>query len=107
MDRYAPNFYYFLFQSLKHTHTDFSAVADQDYFSVIDMSMILSAGMQSGLEIPVELINDPIFENNEVFQGKLTIIRGERVSLSPGTVDATIINDDGMYTCIILLVAYF
>ena len=33
-----------------------------------------------------------------MFQGKLTIISRERVSLSPGTADATIIEDDGMYT---------
>ena len=32
-----------------------------------------------------------------MFQGTLTIISGERVSLSPGTADATIIKNDGMY----------
>ena len=49
------------------------------------------------IQIAVDLINDPIFENNEMFQGTLTIISGERVSLSPGTADATIIEDEGMY----------
>ena len=58
------------------------------------MSMILSAGMQSGLEIPVELINDPIFE---MFQGTLIIVSGDRVSLGPNTANATIIEDKGMY----------
>ncbi len=52
--------------------------------------------MQS-INISVELINDPIFENNEMFQGILTIISGERVSLSPSTANATIIEDDGVY----------
>ncbi len=79
-----------------HTHTDFAALAGVDYISVINMPIILSAGMQS-INISVDLNNDPIFENNEMFQGILTIISGERVSLSPGTADATIINDEGMY----------
>ena len=71
-------------------------MAGLDYTSIINMPIILSAGMQS-INISVELINDPIFENNEMFQGILTIISGERVSLSPGTANATIIEDDGMY----------
>ena len=49
------------------------------------------------IQIAVDLINDSIFENDEMFQGTLTIISGERVSLSPGTADATIIEDEGMY----------
>ena len=52
--------------------------------------------MQS-IDISVELNPDQIFENNEMFQGTLTIVSGERVSLSPGTANATIIEDDGMY----------
>ncbi len=65
-------------------------MAGLDYTS-INMPIILSAGIQSGLEISVELMSDPIFENNEMFQGKLTIISGDRVSLSPGTANTTII----------------
>ena len=76
-------------------HTDFAAMAGVDYTSVINMPIIPSASMQS-IDISVELINDTIFENNEMFQGILTIISGERVSLSPGTADATIIEDEGM-----------
>ena len=54
------------------------------------------------IEISVELRDDLIFENNEMFQGTLTIISGERVSLSPGTANATIIEDEGMYiSCIV------
>ncbi len=71
-------------------------MAGLDYTSIINMPIILSAGMQS-INISVELINDPIFENNEMFQGILTIISGERVSLSPSTANATIIEDDGVY----------
>ena len=78
------------------THTDFAAMAGLDYTSIINMPIILSAGMQT-IQIAVELINDTIFENNEMFQGILTIISGERVSLSPGTANATIIEDEGMY----------
>ena len=52
--------------------------------------------MQS-IDISVELNPDQIFENNEMFQGTLTIVSGERVSLGPGTANATIIEDDGMY----------
>ncbi len=78
------------------THTDFAAMGGLDYTSIINMPIILSAGMQS-INIPVDLINDLMFENNEMFQAILTIVSGERVSLSPGTADATIIEDDGMY----------
>ena len=79
-----------------HTCTDFVALAGLDYTSIINMPIILSAGMQS-IDIAVELNPDQIFENNEMFQGTLTIISGERVSLSPGTANATIIEDEGMY----------
>ena len=71
-------------------------MAGVDYTSIMNMPIILSAGMQT-IQIAVELINDTIFENNEMFQGTLTIISGERVSLSPGTANATIIEDEGMY----------
>ncbi len=71
-------------------------MAGVDYTSVINMPIILSAGMQT-IQIVVDLNNDPIFENNELFQGTLTIISGERVSLSPGTANATIIEDESMY----------
>ncbi len=49
------------------------------------------------IQIAVNLTNDQIFENNEMFQGILSIISGESVSLSPGTAEATIIEDEGMY----------
>ena len=62
--------------------------------------------MQS-IDISVELNPDQIFENNEVFQGILTIISGERVSLSPGTANATIIEDEGMYMYIHMHYAVF
>ena len=52
--------------------------------------------MQS-IDISVDLNPDQIFENNEMFQGTLTIVSGERVSLSPGIANATIIEDEGMY----------
>ena len=71
-------------------------MAGLDYTSIINMPIILSASMQS-IEIPVDLNPDQLFENNETFQGILTIISGKRVSLSPGTADATIINDEGLY----------
>ncbi len=80
-----------------HTHIDFAALAGLDYVSVINMPIILSASMQT-IQISVDLNDDPIFENNEMFRGILTIISGEGVSLSPGTADATIIDDEGMYT---------
>ncbi len=79
-----------------HTHTDFAAMAGLDYTSIINMPIILSAGMQS-IDISVELNPDQIFENNEIFQGTLAIISGERVSLSPGTANATIVEDESMY----------
>ncbi len=80
-----------------HTHTDFAALAGLDYVLVINMPIILSAGIQT-INIPVDLINDPIFENNEIFQSTLTITSGERVSLSSSTADATIFEDDGICT---------
>ncbi len=49
------------------------------------------------IQISVNLTDDEIFENNEMFQGILSIVSGESVSLSPGTAEATIIEDDGMY----------
>ena len=63
------------------------------------------------IQIVVDLINDPIFENNELFQGTLTIISRERVSLGPGTANATIIEDESMYMytlcCIIYLLEVY
>ena len=48
------------------------------------------------IQIAVNLTNDQIFENNEMFQGILSIISGESVSLSPGVAEATIIENEGM-----------
>ena len=49
------------------------------------------------IQIAVNLTVDQLFENNEMFQGILNLITTERVSLSPGTAEATIIEDEGMY----------
>ncbi len=49
------------------------------------------------IQIAVDLSIDELFENNEMFQGILNLLTTERVSLSPGTAEATIIEDDGMY----------
>ena len=73
-------------------------MAGLDYTSIINMPIILRAGMQT-IVITVDLNDDHIFETNKIFQGILTIISGERVSLNLGTADATIIEDEGMYTC--------
>ncbi len=91
----------YIYHPLTHTHITHTQIlllwlVHVDYISVINMPIILSAGMQS-INISVDLNNDPIFENNEMFQGTLTIVSGERVSLSPGTANATIINDEGLY----------
>ena len=71
-------------------------MAGLDYTSIINMPIILSAGMQS-IDIPVDLINDPIFDNFEMFLGILSLVTTDRVSLSLGTADATIIDSNGMY----------
>ncbi len=71
-------------------------MAGLDYTSITNSPIILSAGMQT-IQIAVALINDPIFENDKLFQGILTIISGERVSLGLDTANATIIEDEGMY----------
>ena len=68
----------------------------RNYTSVIDMSFILSAGMQT-IQISVNLNPDQLYENNEMFQGILSLITTDRVSLSPGTADATIIDGGGLY----------
>ena len=54
--------------------------------------------------ITVDLNDNHIFETNKIFQGILTIISGERVSLNLGTADATIIEDEGM--CIHVHIMY-
>ncbi len=80
-----------------HAHIkDFAALAGLDYTAIINRPITLSAGMQT-IQIVVDLSNDQLFENNEMFQGILSLFTTERVSLSPGTAEATIIEDDGMY----------
>ncbi len=44
-------------------------------------------------EIAVELMHRNVLEKNETFRGVLNIVSGERVTLSAGTADATIIDD--------------
>ena len=79
-----------------HTQTEFAAFAGLDYTPIINRPIILSAGMQT-IQIAVDLNDDQIFESNEIFRGMLRLLTTERVvSLSPGTAEATIINDEGM-----------
>ncbi len=49
------------------------------------------------IQIAVDLIVDQLFENNEMFQGILNLLTTESVSLSPGTAEATILENKGMY----------
>ncbi len=83
---------------------DFTAMAGLDYTSIINMPIILRAGMQT-IGIAVDLTPDQQFENNEMFQGILTIITMDRVSLDLDTANATIIEEEGMYTLCCILVA--
>ncbi len=46
------------------------------------------------IQIEVDLTVDQLFENNEMFQGILSLTPTEGVSLSPGTAEATIIEDE-------------
>ncbi len=78
------------------SQTDFAAMAGLDYTSIINMPIILRAGMQT-IGIAVELTPDQQFENNERFRGILTIITTDRVSLDLDTANATIIEEEGMY----------
>ena len=87
---------YIAFITHKHTPIDFAAMTGLDYTSIINMSIILSAGMQT-IQISVDLNPDQLFENNERFQGILSLITTDSVSLSPGTADATIIDGEGLY----------
>ncbi len=92
------HFYYIniTFTTHTHTQTDFAAFAGLDYTPIINRPITLSAGMQT-IQIAVDLNNDQIFESNEIFRGMLRLLTTERVvSLSPGTAEATIINDEGM-----------
>ncbi len=84
-----------------YSQTDFAAMAGLDYTSIINMSIILKAHMRT-IEIAVDLTLDQQLENNERFQGTLTIITTDRVSLSPGTANATIIEKEGMYMTVYL-----
>ncbi len=93
----ARNYIHIYVPHHAHTHkTDFAALAGLDYTAIINRPITLSAGMQT-IQIAVDLTVDQLFENNEMFQGILSIISGESVSLSPGTAEATIIEGEGMY----------
>ena len=49
------------------------------------------------IQISVDLNPDQLYENNEMFQGILSLITTDRVSLSPGTANTTIIDGGGLY----------
>ncbi len=53
------------------------------------------------IQISVDLNDDQILENNEMFQGILSLITTDRVFLGPGTANATIIEVEG--TCILIM----
>ncbi len=51
----------YIYHAHTHTHTDFAAMAGLDYFSIINMPIILSSDMQI-IDISVDLNDDQLLK---------------------------------------------
>ncbi len=74
--------------------TGMFAVAGEDYTAISGMMITLTPSMMT-FQILVNLTDDVIFEQNELFRGELTLISTERVRVGGGIANATIMDDEG------------
>ena len=58
------------------------------------MRLTFNAGTTS-LNVSVDLRDDNLYEREEDFNGNLTFVSGERVTVSPDNALATILDDEG------------
>ncbi len=76
------------------------AIAGQDYIAISNMMFTLTPSMMTFV-IRVDLVNDVMFEQNELFRGELTLINEDihegRVTVGEGIANATIIDDESKY----------
>ena len=68
------------------------ALGGSDYVGQSNLQLTIS----KSINVPVNLIDDNFFEGEEDFNGILTLISGENVTISPDNALATIVDDEGM-----------
>ena len=68
------------------------ALGGSDYVGRSNLQLTIS----KSINVPVNLIDDNFFEGEEDFNGILTLISGENVTISPDNALATIVDDEGM-----------
>ena len=70
------------------------AVAGSDYVGRSNMLLTFNAATRS-IEVPVNLIDDSVYEEEEDFSGTLTLASSsQRVTIVQGSALATIVDDD-------------
>ena len=77
----------------------FNILVDDDYQSITPSEFEITLGLDAApLSIDVPIVDDEIFEQNEVFTANLRIIgtSPQRVQVSRPTTVVTIFDDDGM-----------
>jgi len=70
-----------------------SPAAGVDYVDLVTNLQFSSSG--SSLVVPVEIVNDEVVENTDLFVATLTS-DVDRVTINPGATSVSILNDDGM-----------
>ena len=78
------------------THAAQFARAGQDYTRVSGRRVILNRNRMT-VQISVNIVNENLLEENEMFRGELSLISIDRVTISVDTARATITNDDSKY----------
>ena len=79
------------------------AVAGGDYISIFNMIITLGPG-QLFVDIPVDIVNDEIFEMLESFYGNLVLTEAfDRVTVDPAMARADIMDDGSIVTTLYCL----
>ncbi len=79
-----------------YLHAAMFTTASLDYTVIPGRRITLHRNMMTA-QVSVPLVNDNLFEEDEVFTGELSLISGERVTINVGTARATIFNDESEY----------
>ena len=93
--------YFYLFPDRLET-IDGSATADEDYVPV-KQALVFNPS-QTYIEYVVEIIDDNVYEPDETFFVKLILEPNQDATIGKTSINMiTIINDDGMQNCCLML----
>ena len=82
-------------------HLSLMCTAGSDYDEISGLLLAFGPG-STRLDVPVNIINDDVFEVTEDFSASLILVEGpaDRVAVNPSRADVFILDDDGKHSLI-------